>query len=278
MDSGKNSINLITDGSIMVDGGSAFGQIPKTEWESHSKPDRRNRIKFGINSLVIKTPNANILVDTGVGSKIPELVRKTYHINGNKLLRGLKKLNLTAKDIDIVLLTHLHFDHSGGCTKINRSGESVPIFPKARHIVQKACWDEAIKPNERFSNTYFQEDFLPLKEKGLLELIDGDMEVTPGVEVKVADGPSKGHQMVLIKMGSERVVYAGDLIPTAYHLQPQYIAATDEFPNETLVQKKELLKMAMEDGWIVIFGHEHEKHSGYIEDWNGKPHLLPRDV
>ena len=111
-----------------------------------------------------------------------------------------------------------------------------------------------------------------------MELIDGDMEVTPGVEVKVADGPSKGHQMVLIKMGSERVVYAGDLIPTAYHLQPKYIAATDEFPNETLVQKKELLKMAMEDGWIVIFGHEHENHSGYIEDWNGNPPLLPRDV
>ena len=176
------------------------------------------------------------------------------------------------------MLTHLHFDHSGGCTKLNRTGAAVPIFPRARHLVQKDCWSEAISPNERYEDVFHSEDFLPLQEKGLIELVDGDTEIVPGVALKVADGPSKGHQMVMVNMGSERIVFAGDLIPTAYHLQANFIAAADEFPNETLVQKKELLDMAMKEGWIIVFGHGQENRSGYVEEWNGRPHLLPKEI
>ena len=278
MNYGGNSVNILSDGTLMVDGGYAFGQVPRTEWETQIKPDRRNRVRFAMNSMVIKTPNANILVDTGAGNKRTDQLKESHHINGNKLIRNLKEVGLNARDIDIVVLTHLHFDHSGGCTKLNRSGDAVPIYPKARHIVQEKCWIEAVSPNERFQSIFHQDDFMPLEEKGLIELVDGDSEIAPGVTLKVADGPSKGHQMVLVDMGSERVVFASDLIPTSHHLQANFIAAADEFPNETLVQKKELIDMAMREGWIIVFGHGQEHRSGYVEEWNGKPHLLPKEV
>ena len=278
MNYGGNSVNILSDGTLMVDGGYAFGQVPRTEWETQIKPDRRNRVRFAMNSMVIKTPNANILVDTGAGNKRTDQLKESHHINGNKLIRNLKEVGLNARDIDIVVLTHLHFDHSGGCTKLNRSGDAVPIYPKARQIVQEKCWIEAVSPNERFQSIFHQDDFIPLEEKGLIELVDGDSEIAPGVTLKVADGPSKGHQMVLVDMGSERVVFASDLIPTSHHLQANFIAAADEFPNETLVQKKELIDMAMREGWIIVFGHGQEHRSGYVEEWNGRPHLLPKEV
>ena len=278
MNYGGNSVNILSDGTLMVDGGYAFGQVPRTEWETQIKPDRRNRVRFAMNSMVIKTPDANILVDTGAGNKRTDQLKESHHINGNKLIRNLKEVGLNARDIDIVVLTHLHFDHSGGCTKLNRSGDAVPIYPKARHIVQEKCWIEAVSPNERFQSIFHQDDFMPLEEKGLIELVDGDSEIAPGVTLKVADGPSKGHQMVLVDMGSERVVFASDLIPTSHHLQANFIAAADEFPNETLVQKKELIDMAMREGWIIVFGHGQEHRSGYVEEWNGRPHLLPKEV
>ena len=278
MNYGGNSVNILSDGTLMVDGGYAFGQVPRTEWETQIKPDRRNRVRFAMNSMVIKTPKANILVDTGAGNKRTDQLKESHHINGNKLIRNLKEVGLNARDIDIVVLTHLHFDHSGGCTKLNRSGDAVPIYPKARHIVQEKCWIEAVSPNERFQSIFHQDDFMPLEEKGLIELVDGDSEIAPGVTLKVADGPSKGHQMVLVEMGSERVVFASDLIPTSHHLQANFIAAADEFPNETLVQKKELIDMAMREGWIIVFGHGQEHRSGYVEEWNGRPHLLPKEV
>ena len=251
---GGHSVNIVSDGTIMVDGGSAFGQVPRTEWETQIKPDRRNRIRFGMNSMIIQTPDMNILVDTGAGNKRTDQLKETHHLNGNKLTRNLKDVGVNAR------------------------GEAVPIYPKAKYIVQEKCWHEAVSPNERYRSTFFSDDFLPLEEKGLLELIDGDVEISPGIELRVADGPSRGHQMVLIDMGSEKLVFAGDLIPTQFHLQPHFIAATDEFPNETLVQKKEVIDMAMSEGWIVIFGHGQEFRSGYVEEWNGKPHLLPKEI
>ena len=278
MNLGTTSVNVVSDGTFLLDGGSVFGQIPKNQWELHVKPDRRNRVRLGMNCLVIRTPNKTILVDTGAGSKRLDRFKEVYGLNGNKLLKGLRVLGLTARDIDIVILTHLQFDHGGGCTKLDRTGSAVPTFPKAEYMVQRSCWEQANSPNERFEGSFYDDDFLPLADKGLLTMLDGNCEIVPGVSVKVADGPSQGHQMVLIEWGSEKIAYVSDLIPTPYHLPLQYIPAADEYPNNTLVQKRELLEMAVGGGWLVIFGHGHEHRSGYVQQRNGKPQLMPVDL
>ena len=278
MNFGTTSVSIISDGTLLLDGGSIFGQIPKAQWELQVKPDRRNRVRLGLNCLLIRSPEANILIDTGAGSKRPEKFKEMYGLNGNKLLRGLRSLGLTARDINFVILTHLHFDHGGGCTKLDRTGSAMPTFPKAKYIIQKACWEQANSPNERYQNSFYRDDFLPLEEKGLLTLLDGDSEIIPGVNVKVADGPSKGHQIVLVERGSERFAFASDLIPTPYHLPLTHIPALDEHPNRTLDQKRELVNMAVKEGWLVVFGHGLEHRAGYVQQRNGKPQLLPVDM
>jgi len=275
---GTTSVNIVSDGTIMVDGGSLFGPVPKAHWELNVKPDRRNRVRLSLNCLLVRTPEANILIDTGAGSKRIENLKERYALNGNKLLKSLRALGLTARDIDLVILTHLHFDHSGGCTKLDRSGNAVPTFPKAEYMVQQRCWDEAMDPNERFEDSFHKDDFLPLKEKGVLKTIDGDTEVMPGVNVKVTDGPSRGHQIVLVERGSERIAFASDLIPTPYHLPLPHISATDEYPNGTLEQKKELLEMAVNGGWLMVFGHGHDYRAGYVQQKNGSAQLVPVDM
>ena len=275
---GATTVSIVSDGTLLHDGGSVFGQLPKSLWELHMKPDRKNRIRMGLNCLLIQTPSMNILVDTGAGSKQIERLKDTYGLNGNKLLKGLKKDGLTARDIDVVVLTHLHFDHSGGCTKLDRSGTAVPTFPKAKYMVQRACWEEANDPNERSRPFYHEDDFLPLQEAGLLTLLDGDTEIAPGVTAKVTHGHSKGHQVVLVEAGSERIAYLGDLIPTPYHLPLANIAAYDHSPDDTLTEKRELLGTAIEKGWLLIFGHAFEQRAGYVEQRNGRPQFSLKDI
>ena len=278
MNLGTTSINIVSDGTYLIDGGSIFGQIPKTQWELQVKPDRRNRIRLSLNCMVIQAPGVNILVDTGAGSKRTDTFKEMYGLNGNKLLKNLRGLGLTAKDIDVVILTQLQFDHCGGSTKLDRTGNAVPTFPKAKYVVQSACWDQAKTPNERYEESFYSDDFLPLEEKGMLTLLEGDSEVIPGVTLKVANGPSRGHQMVLVERGSEKIAFVGDLIPTPYHLPLPCIPALDEVPNNTLAQKRELLEMVISGGWLVIFGHGNEHRAGYVQAHNGRPRLLPVEL
>ena len=230
---GSAAVNLVTDGTLSKDGGALFGRVPKMDWEQAIKPDRRNRVKMGINLLLIQTPKFNILVDTGLGSKSNDMVKDTYSLNGNKLAKSLKQLNLSPKDINLIILSHLQFDRAGGCTKLDRSGKLVPAFPKAKHLVQKVCLEESKTPSEIEKSFVNQDDFLPLLEKDLIEQLDGESEIIPGIKTQITGGPSMGHQIVFIEWGSERIVYAGSIIPTRFHISPQHVAAYDGYPYET---------------------------------------------
>ena len=278
MNIGPISINLLKDGTFMVDGGVTFGQLPRSQWEQFIKPDRRNRVRLGLNSVLIQTADHNVLIDTGAGSKRTVEMKADFSLNGNKLIKGLKSFGLTARDIDIVVLTNLHFDHSGGCTKLDRTGTAIPMFPKARYVVQKSSWEAANSPNDRYVSSFYEDDFEPLAERELIEFVEDDAEIVPGVKVKLMEGPAKGNQAVFIEYGSERIIYAGDLIPTPFHLPPHHIPATAEFPNDTLVQKRELLNMAIQDGWMIIFGHGNELNGAYVRDRGGVPQMLPVDI
>ena len=275
---GSDEVNLVTDGTLSKDGGALFGRVPKMDWEQAIKPDRRNRVKMGINLLLIQTPKFNILVDTGLGSKSNDMVKDTYSLNGNKLSKSLKHLNLSPKDISLIILSHLQFDRAGGCTKLDRSGKLVPAFPKAKHLVQKVCLEESKEPSEIEKSFVNQDDFLPLIEKDLIEELDGESEIIPGIKTQITGGPSMGHQIVFIEWGSERIVYAGSIIPTRLHINPQHVAAYDVYPHETLEWKKKLIDMAVNDGWLLVFGNEVGHSAGYLSSNSGNLAIQPIEL
>ena len=208
----KNTIHLITDGIIKYDGGSFFGQVPKMYWENYIKSDRLNRVSVGMNCLVVKTENGNVLIDTGAGTKDRAFMREKHGVSRSKLLSGLKEVGLAAKDIDFVLLTQLQSDHSGGCSKINRSGQPIPVFPKAKYIVQESAWNYAINPGIRSKAYYNSRDFSCLKDFGQLVLVNGSEEILPGITVKKTDGYCTGHQIIQIDAGGEKIVLTLSLI------------------------------------------------------------------
>ncbi len=275
---GNTSIELLKDGTFRVDGGILFGQVAKSEWERYIKPDRRNRVTLGLNAVLINTPELKILIDTGAGNKRIAEMRDDYNLNGNKLIKGLKERGLSARDIDIVVLSNLHFDHSGGCTKLDRTGTAIPMFPNAVYMMQRSSWDAAQDPNERYLDSFYEEDYEPLAERDMVRFLDDGDEIIPGVTVKLAPGPSQGNQVVFIEYGSERIVYAGDLIPTPFHLPLHHIPATAEFPNDTLVQKRELVETAIEGGWLIVFGHGNEYNSAYVRERGGVSQLVPVEI
>jgi len=271
----STSVKILSDGVVKLDGGSVFGQVPKVNWENTVVTDRKNRITMGLNCLLLQVGGQNVLVDTGVGSKENEKDKENLGLVPSRLLKGLKGMGLAPKDISAVVLSHLHFDHSGGCTRLDRSGNIVPTFPKARYYVQRSCWEDSCKPNERCFANHRPENFMPIEERGQLEVLDGDGEVLPGLNVMVTDGHSRGHQMVMFNHGGERVVFLGDLVPTPHHLNLGVISAFDYSPEGTLERKRDILMDAERQGWLLVFSHGHDTKAGYLERRGETTYLRP---
>ena len=214
-----------------------------------------------------------------LGNKEPEITREVYGHSSSKLLRNLRHQGVSAREVDYVILTHLAFSHSGGATRLDREGLIIPTFPKAKYLVQRAAWDEAFAPNERSVPVYGPgvEHLKVLDDKGMIELLDGDTEVVPGVHTLVTDGYSEGHQVVLVNTGSERIIYLANLIPTPNHLPPAYITAFDRYPDQTLAMKKELLDRCEKEGWLMVFAHGYHQSAGYLERRHGNIELRAVD-
>lgn len=255
-----------------------FGPVPKVLWERLATPDRRNRVTLGLNCLLIKNGEHCTLVDVGVGAKEPDTLKDRYGLGTSQLVRALRDREIAPKEITGVVLTHLHFDHAGGSTRLDRAGEPVPTFPAAKYYIQRSAWEEAIRPNERGRASYHSNDFLPLKDRDQVCLLDGDAEVAPGVHVRVTDGHTQGHQIVLVNYGGERVAFLGDLIPTPHHLRLPYITAYDRFPEDTLEQKRALLEEAEKNGWLLVFAHGCTERAGYLERRNSDVNFRPVEL
>ena len=273
--SGRTELHLISDGSIRIDGGVLFGQYPKSQWQEWMSADRRNRVKLGLNCLLIRIGDQNFLVDTGVGVKHTAEDKENYGLSTSQLLSELRTLGLTPQDINGVILTSLHFEHTGGATRTSRRGEIVPTFPKASYFVQREALEEAFSPTERGINGFVPDDYLPLQNKDKLELVDGEDTIVPGLQVRKASGPYEGHQIVLLTHGGERVAFLGDLVPTPYHLQLACIAASDRQPEETLNVKRKIFGDAVREGWLLVFSHGGNEKAGYLQDRGGRLYLRP---
>jgi len=268
---GKFEIYGLRDGFFFLDGGAMFGVVPKTLWEKKFPADKKNRIKLALNSILIKTAKELILVETGIGGDLNPKFYDYYSVERKPgLVLSLEKLGYQAEDIDLVVNTHLHFDHCGGNTSKNEKGEDAPTFPKARYIIQKGEWEDALHPSERDKASYLEQNFLPLKKHGLLQLVDGNKEISEGVEVIVVPGHTSRHQCLKVSTGGKVFFFLGDLVPTSAHVGLSYIMSYDLFPQQTLENKREYFEQAIEEDWILAFNHDPEHFFGKVKKVNNK--------
>jgi glyoxylase-like metal-dependent hydrolase (beta-lactamase superfamily II) len=268
---GQFEIYGLRDGFFFLDGGAMFGVVPKTLWEKKFPADEKNRIKLSLNSILIKTAKELILVETGIGGDLDPKFYDYYSVERKPgLVLSLEKLGYQAEDIDLVVNTHLHFDHCGGNTSKNEKGEDAPTFPKARYIIQKGEWEDALHPSERDKASYLEQNFLPLERHGLLQLVDGNKEISEGVEVIVVPGHTSRHQCLKVSTGGKVFFFLGDLVPTSAHVGLSYIMSYDLFPQQTLENKREYFDQAIEEDWILAFNHDPEHFFGKVKKVNNK--------
>ena len=278
MQLGRAQLDIISDGTIRVDGGSMFGVVPKAIWNRDRVADRQNRVEMGLNCSLIRVGGKSVLVDTGVGTKHGRKVKSIYHMKAGRLVANLAAHGVAPEDIDLVILTHLHFDHAGGCTRY-RAGTRArllePVFPRATYLAQRQDWEEATKTNERTRPAYLPEDFLPLEEARQLELLDGDTEVLPGLWVRRTGGHTAGHQMVYLESEGMTAAWLGDVLATPQYLPVHYITAFDMYPLETVEAKRHWLGRAEAEDWLLIFGHSLEPQAGRLTRRDGRLSMLP---
>lgn len=275
---GDYDIYGLRDGFFYLDGGAMFGVVPKTLWEKKCPADAQNRIRLALNSLLIKTPAALVLVETGIGSKLDRKFHDIYCVEQDPgLLGSLARLGFAPEEIDFVINTHLHFDHCGGNTIRDEKGAVVPAFPRARYIIQKGEWEWAMNPHEREKGSYQAENFRPLADFGLLRLVDGDAPVTEGVEVMLAPGHTARHQCVKVISGGKTLVYLGDLVPTSAHIGLAYGMSYDLHPLENLENKRKLYSQAVAEDWILAFVHDPVRYFGRVGKVNQKFEFRPLD-
>jgi glyoxylase-like metal-dependent hydrolase (beta-lactamase superfamily II) len=253
---GDIEVRHIHSGNFSLDGGAMFGVVPKTLWERKSSPDSHNRIRLAANSLLVRAANKNILVETGNGTKWTPRFRDIYAIqDGDPLTENLAAAGIRPGEIDLVINTHLHFDHAGGNTKFVND-HAVPTFPHAQYLVQAAELAHARNPTDRDRASYFPENFHAIDQAGQWKLLDGEVEILPGISVIRIPGHNSSIQAVKLSGGGKTTFFVADLFPTRHHLPLPWIMAYDLYPLQTLETKRKWLQTIVQDGWIVIFGHD----------------------
>ena len=273
---GQFRLTLSSGGTFGLDGGAMFGVVPRVLWSRLLPPDERNRIPLGSNVLFVETPDHLVMVDTGLGWIWAEKERDIYAIQPRDPLEGTP---YRPEDVDIVILTHLHFDHIGG-NVVQEGDVPVPRYPRARYLVQAKELAEALFPHERNRASYLPRFFRSLYEQGRLETISGAEEVLPGLWCYPTGGHTPGHQIVMVESGNHRAVFLADLVPTHHHLPLPYIMAYDLEPLVTLQVRKTLYPRMIREGWLLLFEHEQEPLMGFLREGRRHPELevLPPEV
>jgi glyoxylase-like metal-dependent hydrolase (beta-lactamase superfamily II) len=252
---GRFEIALLNGGRFELDGGAMFGVVPKLLWKKKYPPDEDNFIPLAAWPILIKTPESNILIETGIGNKLTDKQKKIFRVREEwNVVRELEELDLNPGAIDFVVLTHFDYDHAGGVVMQDRKGELNLTFPDAQHIIQKTEWDDVLNPNKRSINTFWPVNNELLKKRGNLRLIEGDEEIIKGLTVMRTGGHNRGHQIVRIESDGEVAVHLGDLLPTHAHFNPLWVTAYDNYPLDTITQKEICEGKAIEeDAWFLFY-------------------------
>jgi glyoxylase-like metal-dependent hydrolase (beta-lactamase superfamily II) len=271
---GNFELTAVSDGIYHLDGGTFFGVIPKSLWQRKVTPDPNNLIPTGLNSVVVRTGDHTVLIETGIGNKLTEKMVKIYG-QPAQLLNNLSAAGIAPEDVDIVINTHLHFDHCGWNTVLKGS-TVVPAFPRAKYYVQEGEWQYSRGTLDRDAISYISANYDPLINSGQMTLLKGDREIIPGISVEVFSGHTRDMQAVILRSGGKTACYISDLIPTTAHLDLVWGMAFDLFPLETIANKKRYYSKAIPKRWLTMFTHDPNLPWGYVEkDEKGKMVVVP---
>lgn len=271
---GKYKLKIINSGFIGLDGGAMFGIIPKPLWQKTNPVDEQNRVTLATRNLLLESDSKKILIDTGMGDKWDQKAREIYRIDSQlNLEHELKQNEIKLTDITDVILTHLHFDHTGGSVKMENE-RLLPAFPNAKYYVQEKNFNWAMNPSDRDKGSYIKHNFEPLAKEGVLKFTNEDQFFDDEIQFKVINGHTFGQQMIKISDGSTTLLYCCDLMPFISHIRIPYIMGYDLQPLITVEEKKNYLKKAADENWFLFFGHDPEiamasvKHSekGIVQD------------
>ncbi len=250
-------LHKIEAGTFHIDGGAAFGVVPKKVWQKRYPCDAENYCTLHMRCLLIDTGNKRILIDTGTGDKQLKYL-KYYGFKGVVNFENeLKKSGYTCSDITDVIFTHLHFDHCGGATKYNADRSQVElVFPNATHWVSATQWENFLNPNVREGDSYFPENTMPIFEAGKLRLVTENQSICPEVQVAIYNGHTVGQLVSYIHFGERTLVYVGDVIPLVANVSLSWISSYDVFPLIAMEEKKTLLDEAAAKNQILFFEHD----------------------
>ncbi len=278
---GDLTVHALEAGLQRLDGGAMFGVVPKPLWQRRIPADDRNRIPLGLRCLLVETPDALVLVDTGIGNKEDEKFVEIYGVeNGGtptRLEDGIRAAGHDPGDVDVIISTHLHFDHAGGNTRIEPDDPAAPprpAFPEARYVVQQREFEFAHLDNERIRASYMAKNYDPVHDAGLWNFVEGEAEIVPGVRVVPTPGHTPHHQSVMLESAGETACFLADLVPTTAHLPLPWIMGYDLEPLVTLESKRSLLARAREEGWLLVFEHDPVTPWGRLDPTQERPRLL----
>lgn len=274
---GQLEFHILVSGRVGLDGGAMFGVIPKPIWEKKVPADARNRIILAMNSLLIRAGGKNILVETGAGDKMNAKFRDIYALEGPNLTESLLRYGVHRDEVDIVINTHLHFDHCGGNTRIEKD-KVVPAFPNARYVVHRGEYEHAKNPNERDRASYIPENYVPIEAAGKLSLLGDDRAIAPGVELIRVPGHTANMMCVKLHGGGKTAFLFADLVPMTPHLGFPWIMGYDLYPMDTLENKKKWIPLVAREGWIALFAHDPHVPAGYLRERDGSWEVEPVTV
>jgi len=256
MQLGDWQLDTVSGGSFGIDGGVMFGVVPKTLWSGVATADESNRIRVANNCVLARNGRQTILIDAGYGGKYAPLDRKFYGLEpGEPLVESLAALGVATEQVDMVVMSHLHFDHAGGLTRYTPKRELVLTFPRARHFVGRIEWDDAVQCAE-VQTAYSPENLGPLEASGQLVLIDGNAEIVPGLRACMTGGHTRGHLSLRFESGGEVAAYLGDFCPTTHHVRRMWHTAYDTYPLETRRRKPQVLGEAADRRWWILWNHD----------------------
>ncbi|MGH9516993.1 MAG: MBL fold metallo-hydrolase [Terriglobales bacterium] len=250
---GDFELTALSDGTYHLDGGAFFGIVPKVLWSKRVTSDEKNRVPTGLNSILVRSGEKKILIETGIGNKLSEKMVSLYG-QPAKLLENLNAAGVAPEDIDIVINTHLHFDHCGWNT-IRDGGKIKPTFPKAKYYVQEGEWKHAHQ-GQRDTVSYLHENYDPLVESGQMRLLRGTHEIVPGISVETFPGHTRDMQAVIIQSSGKTACYISDLIPTSAHVEVNWVMGFDLYPLETIESRKRYYSRALPENWLTMFTHD----------------------